>query len=222
MSEADSHRIGFFVWRISLMQAHAFDSRGRLAAFALFFASAIVCLPLGGCAAARQPDAAASAPRVVAEAAPSATFVDASAADAPTLQTVSFETGHASFYARRFQGRRTASGEAYDMRALTAAHRTLPLGSYVRVTKLSDKRSVIVRINDRGPFVKGRLIDLSLAAAMMLGLQRAGSATVKLERVPSEVARKEMASIAQAAADAVPHDASAHRAATRHRKARAV
>ena len=93
------------------------------------------------------------------------------------------QTGHASWYASKFQGRRTASGEHYDGAALTAAHRTLPLGSYVRVTSLATSKSIVVRINDRGPFVKGRIIDLSYAAASSLGLTRAPSMQVQIERV---------------------------------------
>ncbi|MEX3759755.1 septal ring lytic transglycosylase RlpA family protein [Paraburkholderia phenoliruptrix] len=93
------------------------------------------------------------------------------------------QTGFASWYGRMFQGRRTASGERYDMHALTAAHRTLPLGACVRVTSLVRTRSVVVRINDRGPFVRGRIIDLSYAAAEALGVRRAGSAQVRLEHV---------------------------------------
>ncbi|MEM5345437.1 septal ring lytic transglycosylase RlpA family protein [Paraburkholderia azotifigens] len=93
------------------------------------------------------------------------------------------QTGYASWYARKFQGRRTANGERYDSRSLTAAHRTLPLGTYVRVTSLTTARSVVVRINDRGPFVKGRIIDLSLAAAEALGLTRTSSMQVQIQRV---------------------------------------
>lgn len=93
------------------------------------------------------------------------------------------QTGIATWYGKRFNGRRTASGERYDMHALTAAHRTLPLGACVRVTTLGSARSVVVRINDRGPFVRGRVIDLSYAAAQALGLGSTGSAQVKLERV---------------------------------------
>src|SRR4029453_6777882 len=74
------------------------------------------------------------------------------------------EVGVASYYSESLHGRRTASGERYDMEALTAAHRTLPFGSRVRVTNLSNRRSVVVRINDRGPYVEKRLIDLSYAA----------------------------------------------------------
>lgn len=91
------------------------------------------------------------------------------------------QTGLASWYGRAFHGRRTASGERFDMYALTAAHRTLPLGSRVRVTNLVSGQSVVVRINDRGPFVRGRVIDLSLAAAKVLDLPRTGTARVALE-----------------------------------------
>jgi len=93
------------------------------------------------------------------------------------------QTGMATWYGKPFQGRRTASGERYDMHALTAAHRTFPLGACVRVTVLNGARSVIVRINDRGPFVRGRIIDLSYAAAQALGLVSTGNAQVMLERV---------------------------------------
>uniref|UniRef100_E1TGZ6 Endolytic peptidoglycan transglycosylase RlpA n=1 Tax=Burkholderia sp. (strain CCGE1003) TaxID=640512 RepID=E1TGZ6_BURSG len=93
------------------------------------------------------------------------------------------QTGLASWYGKIFQGRRTASGERYDMHALTAAHRTLPLGACVRVTSLARMRSVVVRINDRGPFVRGRIIDLSYAAAEALGVRGAGSAQVRIEHI---------------------------------------
>jgi rare lipoprotein A len=93
------------------------------------------------------------------------------------------QSGNASWYASRFQGRRTANGERYDGRRMTAAHRSLPLGSYVRVTSLATSRSVVVRINDRGPFIKGRIIDLSYAAASALGLMRASTMRVQIERV---------------------------------------
>jgi rare lipoprotein A len=90
------------------------------------------------------------------------------------------ETGIASWYGGKFHGRRTASGEVYDMYELTAAHRTLPFGTVVRVTHLANRRSVEVRITDRGPFVKGRIIDLSYAAAKRLDMVREGVARVKL------------------------------------------
>lgn len=90
------------------------------------------------------------------------------------------EEGLASVYAQQFDGRRTASGERYDSRAATAAHRTLPLGTVVRVTNVSNGKSTRVRINDRGPHTPGRAIDLSAAAAAMLGIQ-GGVTRVKIE-----------------------------------------
>ncbi|GAA0276454.1 hypothetical protein GCM10009127_16440 [Alteraurantiacibacter aestuarii] len=89
--------------------------------------------------------------------------------------------GVASYYGRRFAGRPTASGEAFDPQDLTAAHRSLPFGSRVRVTNPHNGRSVVVRINDRGPFVAGRLIDVSRIAAEQLGMIQSGHATVELE-----------------------------------------
>ena len=92
------------------------------------------------------------------------------------------EKGLASWYGRPFHGRKTASGEVYDMYAMTAAHKTLPIPSYVRVRNPANGREVIVRINDRGPFVAGRIVDLSYAAAVKLGTAR-GVAPVELERI---------------------------------------
>jgi len=91
------------------------------------------------------------------------------------------KTGIASWYGRDFHGKPTANGERYDMHALSAAHKTLPLPSLVRVTNLENGRSVIVRVNDRGPFVKGRLIDLSWAAAKTLGYDRRGTTRVRVQ-----------------------------------------
>ena len=93
----------------------------------------------------------------------------------------SLGTGVASYYGRRFHGRRTANGERFNMQAMTAAHRTLPFGSLVRVTNPRNGRSVTVRINDRGPFVRGRTIDLSRAAAEELCMISRGHANVELE-----------------------------------------
>jgi rare lipoprotein A len=89
--------------------------------------------------------------------------------------------GIASFYSDALQGRPTACGEPYDATGLTAAHKTLPLGTRVRVTNRSNGRTVVVRINDRGPFVPGRVIDLSRAAAARLGMTQAGLTRVELE-----------------------------------------
>ncbi len=91
------------------------------------------------------------------------------------------EEGMASYYGSKFHRRRTSSGEVYDMYAFTAAHKTLPLPSFARVTNLENGRSVIVRVNDRGPFHPGRVIDLSYAAAVKLGYRDKGSARVRVE-----------------------------------------
>jgi rare lipoprotein A len=96
------------------------------------------------------------------------------------------ERGVASWYGSDFHGRRTSSGEPYDMNALTAAHKTLPLPTRARVTNLSNGRSIVVRINDRGPFRKDRLIDLSYAAARELGMIGPGTALVEVRAVPDE------------------------------------
>jgi rare lipoprotein A len=93
------------------------------------------------------------------------------------------QTGIGSWYGRRFHGAPTSSGEPYDMYAMTAAHPTLPIPSYVRVTNLANGRSVVVRVNDRGPFHSERVIDLSYAAAWKLGYAQAGSARVEVERI---------------------------------------
>jgi len=91
--------------------------------------------------------------------------------------------GTASWYGRQFHGRTTAGGERYDMYAMTAAHPTLPIPSYARVTSLENGRSVVVRINDRGPFQRGRVIDLSYVAARKLGFIDKGTAKVKVEQI---------------------------------------
>jgi rare lipoprotein A len=91
------------------------------------------------------------------------------------------QTGVASWYGRDFHGKKTSNGEIYDMHAMTAAHKTLPLGVYVKVYNTKNRREAIVRVNDRGPFVKGRIIDLSYAAATKLGVDVAGTAFVRVE-----------------------------------------
>jgi rare lipoprotein A len=93
------------------------------------------------------------------------------------------QNGLASFYADKFHGRKTASGELFNQQAMTAAHRSLEFGTWVKVTNLKNNRSVIVRINDRGPFVKGRIIDLSKRAAEKLGFIRQGVVKVRVELV---------------------------------------
>jgi rare lipoprotein A len=119
------------------------------------------------------------------------------------------EEGLASWYGGKFQGRRTASGEIFDTRQLTAAHKSLPFGTRVLVTNLENGQSVTVRINDRGPFVAGRVIDLSLAAAAAIGLTGKGVAPVRLEVLGAGAGDAEGADHADgvrpaAAASAVP------------------
>jgi rare lipoprotein A len=101
----------------------------------------------------------------------------------PRFKTRKFQVGKASWYGRPFQHRQTASGEPYDMYQFTAAHRTLPLGSWVKVTDLKNDRSVIVRINDRGPAPNNRIIDLSYNAAKMLDMTKSGVHPVRLDLI---------------------------------------
>jgi rare lipoprotein A len=107
------------------------------------------------------------------------------------------ERGIASWYGNKFHGRRTSSGEPYDMYAMTAAHKTLPLPTYARVTNLRNGRAVVVKINDRGPFHENRIIDLSYAAARKLGIDKAGTGLVEVRaldpRRPAEPTRYEAA-----------------------------
>lgn len=102
---------------------------------------------------------------------------------APARDIRSIGSGVASYYGKRFHGRLTANGERFNMNAMTAAHKTLPFGTKVRVTNKRNGKSVVVRINDRGPFIKGRHIDLSRGAATRIGLIATGHARVKLDIV---------------------------------------
>ncbi|MGH7278020.1 MAG: septal ring lytic transglycosylase RlpA family protein [Candidatus Rokuibacteriota bacterium] len=112
--------------------------------------------------------------------------------NAPAERVGYEQTGRASWYGHPYHGRRTANGEIYDMHRLTAAHRTLPLGTRVRVTNLRNGRVVDVRVNDRGPYVDGRILDLSHAAASVLDAVRDGVVPVRLEvlELPARVARR--------------------------------
>lgn len=96
------------------------------------------------------------------------------------------ETGIASWYGPNFHGKLTANGEVYDQNDVTAAHKTLPMPSFVRVTNLDNGRSIVVRINDRGPFVNGRIIDLSRQSAQLLGVIQNGTAKVRVQILPDE------------------------------------
>lgn len=90
-------------------------------------------------------------------------------------------TGFASFYADAFDGKMTANGEIYNMYELTAAHKTYPFNTMIRIVNLANNKTVIIRINDRGPFIEGRIIDLSLGAATQLGMDKTGVQEVRLE-----------------------------------------
>ena len=132
-------------------------------------ATLVMPMMLVASAAAQNSDAAAI-PAVAASAIPLADIIEETEIDG----------GMASYYGNELAGNRTANGERFDPGELTAAHRTLPFGSMVRVTNMSTGDSVIVRINDRGPFSRGRVIDVSHAAAREIGMQRSGTARVKL------------------------------------------
>ena len=112
--------------------------------------------------------------------------------------------GTASWYGRKFHGQRTWSGEIYDMYAMSAAHPTLPIPSYVRVTNLHNARSVIVRINDRGPFSSGRMMDLSFAAAYRLGFADSGVAAVEVESIVLAAAAPPLPAIAAVEPSGIP------------------
>ena len=102
----------------------------------------------------------------------------------PTKKIEQFsQTGKASWYGPGFHGKKTSSGERFDMNTLSAAHRTLPIPSYARVTNLSNGKSVVVRVNDRGPFHGNRVMDVSKAAAKELGFIHTGTANVKVEQI---------------------------------------
>jgi rare lipoprotein A len=107
-------------------------------------------------------------------------------ASKPTTKSTKVQVGTASWYGKQFHGRQTASGDTYDMFQFTAAHRTLPLGTIVKVTNLRNGKWVIVKVNDRGPYVGHRLVDLSYGAAQMLAFRQRGIEKVKLEVIEPE------------------------------------
>ena len=112
--------------------------------------------------------------------------------------------GIATWYGRRYHGRQTASGEIYDMYAMTAAHTTLPIPSYARVTNLKNGKSVVVRVNDRGPFVDGRIIDLSYTAAHRIGVLAGGNALVEVESILPDGAGATVAAAPAARPESAP------------------
>lgn len=99
------------------------------------------------------------------------------------LDKTHFQAGKASWYGPGFHGRKTASGERFNQHAMTAAHRTLPLGTKVRVTNIDTGKSAIVKINDRGPFVHGRVVDVSYGVAKRLGMVKSGTCNIKIEKL---------------------------------------
>ena len=120
------------------------------------------------------------------------------------------DRGIASYYGKKFHGRRTSSLEVYDMYTFSAAHKTLPLPSYARVTNLQNGESVVVRVNDRGPFHEGRIIDLSFAAAVKLGVDRAGTARVEVVGLgPGDDARQDYDAVATVRPASAPATAAA-------------
>jgi rare lipoprotein A len=106
------------------------------------------------------------------------------------------ERGIASWYGAKFHGRRTSSGEPYDMHLATAAHKSLPLPTYVEVTNLDNGRKMIVKVNDRGPFHEGRIIDLSYGAAIKLGVDKTGTAQVEVRAIDVETSRQSSVKVA--------------------------
>ena len=104
-----------------------------------------------------------------------------------------FQFGRASWYGHALQGMETASGEAYDMNAMTCAHRSLPLGALIRVTNMRNKKSIVVRVNDRGPVPDTRVVDLSFAAAHRLGFAARGTAPVRIDVISMKPSRSEVA-----------------------------
>ena len=112
-----------------------------------------------------------------------ALLTTAALAQAPAKNPTSEMTGVCSYYARMHNGHTTAGGEKFDSNAMTAAHRTLPMGTKLKVTNLSNGKSVVVKVNDRGPFVKGRLLSVTRRAAQELGFVKQGVTKVKMEPV---------------------------------------
>lgn len=136
---------------------------------------------------------------------------------APAATANSYDrVGEASWYGKRYHGRTTANGERFDMNALTAAHKHLPFGTMVRVTNLNNKRSLVVRINDRGPYVRGRIIDLSRRAAALLDFQIDGITKVRVQTVraaPKKRPRRQVRRTLRIAGS--PHEESVRRSLAR-------
>lgn len=156
--------------------------RGTHSAVMLALAGLISSVPVQAAEApaAERLESLAAAVETLDETAP---VIDPAAAEEKVYKAIG--QGTASYYGRELAGNRTASGERFDPHGFTAAHRTLPLGTRLRVTNVANGRSVIVRVNDRGPFVGKRVIDVSLGAAREIQMVRSGTALVRLELVPT-------------------------------------
>ena len=140
-----------------------------------------VLLVVTGCGHRERVAAAPPPPPVLASPGAVNPEPEAGVEEVPQGRPIYTEVGMASWYGPPYHNRRAANGKIYDQNAVTAAHRTLPLGSLIRVTNLANGRSAMMRITDRGPFVPGRILDLSLGAAKELGMWRAGTAKVRIE-----------------------------------------
>lgn len=155
------------------MNAIAISKNTRFRRYALVAGAVLVTLP--GITANRNADHSVKAPQQP---------VNPEKATAPQKPRHHwYQVGRASWYGKLFQGQETASGENFDMNAMTCAHRTLPLGSLVKVTNLRNHKSVVVRVNDRGPLPDNRVVDLSYAAARFLGFTGRGTAPVRLDLI---------------------------------------
>ena len=144
---------------------------------------------IAGCSLKEEPVPLPPVPQAHEKAAP-APAPQAQEKAAPAEKPATTQVGTASWYGPGFHGQETASGETFDQHALTAAHRTLPLGTEAKVTNLETGQSVTVKINDRGPYVQGRQLDLSQAAAKQIGLTKKGVAKVKIEAKTPRQAKK--------------------------------
>ena len=151
---------------------------------------AIACV-IAGLGAAQGPNISEAKP------APVSSVQTKPVASRPAGKTKPYQVGTASWYGEPFEGKPTASGEPYDMYDMTAAHLTLPIGSYVRVTNLRNGRSVVVRVNDRGPVVPGRIIDLSYGAAQAIHMSGYGLQRVRLDLVHPKQATSAYQTVAE-------------------------
>jgi rare lipoprotein A len=150
---------------------------------------AIACV-IAGLGAAQGPNISEAKP------APVSSVQTKPVASRPAGKTKPYQVGTASWYGEPFEGKPTASGEPYDMYDMTAAHLTLPIGSYVRVTNLRNGRSVVVRVNDRGPVVPGRIIDLSYGAAEAIHMKGYGLQRVRLDLLNPKQAKSAYQTVA--------------------------